>query len=278
MSKRSNLIKTVPEVMREVVYEHMRAAGLQFQKSIRPAYKATAAGAAEHIGSCILLKLHGVELLVTAAHVLDSALDSFLYVGGEERLVPIDVTGFLATEKPGGNRQDDHFDFAITKIPPDKVGALGAVKFITEQELCRSRDESAGHVFTAIGYPHSKNKKIDHVNKRARYTIWKYSATRSTVEETKQKLNVSGKDHVFIRFDKKHSQNELGEVVNSANPQGASGGGLFDLGNLAHPARITERPNACLKGLLIEVHARDGTMVSTRMHKVVDEARRVWGL
>ena len=123
----------------------------------------------------------------------------------------------------------------------------------------------------AMGCPHSKNKNIDNVNLHIRAIIWKYSATAVVDAKLAKKLGVTGKEHVFIKFDKKYSQDENGGRVNSVNPRGISGGALFDLGNLADPWTLepTAERRARLTGILIELPVNRNLMISTRIDPIL---------
>ena len=63
--------------------------------------------------------------------------------------------------------------------------------------------QTAGHVYAALGYPNSQNKKIDHTKKHIATVIWPYAATvLSELNATviAKSLNIDGEDHIFIRL------------------------------------------------------------------------------
>jgi hypothetical protein len=270
VGERSSLIKRMPDAFQESINEHMRAAGEKFRDTIRPVYGTTDKGTAVHIGSCTLLRKNGDAFLLTAAHVIDENKYTPLYVAGATNLVLIQEE-FAATPKIDGSRENDHFDFAIAKLSKNTTDSLGAVRFISAYDISGAWAESPGHVFMAMGCPHSKNRNIDNVNLHIRSIIWKYSATAVTDAKLAKKLGVTGKEHVFIKFNKKYSQDENGGRVNSVNPRGMSGGALFDLGNLADPWTLepTAERRARLTGLLIELPANRNLMVSTRIDPIL---------
>jgi hypothetical protein len=87
------------------------------------------------------------------------------------------------------------------------------------------------------------------------------------------KLRITGEDHIFIGFNPKHSKDSIGNLVNSIDPTGISGGTLVDLGNLADPKNLGPE-NECrphLVGLLIEKYP--GYLVSTKIEVVIRASR-----
>jgi hypothetical protein len=129
-----------------------------------------------------------------------------------------------------------------------------------------------------LAYPNSLNKKIDHTKKHIPTVIWPYAATvLSDLDATAlaKSLKVGGEDHIFIKFDEKHSMDlHTGKIVNSLKPTGISGGALIDLGNLADLDRFAEPgTGGRLVGLLIEHRARYKAMVATRMTTIIRAIR-----
>ncbi len=266
-------IKSIEEVVLERTNECVDAATKKFSGAIRPIYGSNEQGRPDHIGSCVLLMIDNVPVLLTAAHVLDHNVHSTLYVGGNS-LIQIEGD-FLATTKPEGERAKDHFDFAARKLQKETVCALGDVTYITERDILPSTDDTTGHVYLALGYPNTKNRKL---NAAARYVcpqLWKYSSTHKPNQPLAVKLGALSDSHYFLGFDKKHSKDTSGNVINSIDPKGISGGALIDLGNLAHPANLSGSTlcGGLLAGLLIEFHASHSTIVATRLQTILQGLR-----
>lgn len=167
----------------------------------------------------------------------------------------------------------DRYDFAVRKISPHTISALGSVKYITEHEISPATSGSDGHVYLALGYPNTRNKRIDSSGKSVRAELWMYSSTAKTNDSLARKLGMTGADHLFIGFDKKHSKDSSGRIINSIKPKGASGGALFDLGYLAHPDNLTKTPECkgLLAGMLIEYHPDHGSIVATRIGAILNK-------
>lgn len=262
-------IKSVGEVLLERIDECVDAASKHFSDAIRPIYLSNHQGIPEHIGSCVLLMVNKAPHLLTAAHVIDYAKEYNLYVAGESSLVKIEGD-FLATAKPGGIRADDHFDFAVRRISSQTVSALGNVKYIPEYEQASSMGDPTGHIYLALGYPNSKNRKIKVAEKYVRPQLWKYSSTQKPNQALALKLGIHVDSHYFLGFNKKHSKDVCGNLVDSISPRGISGGALIDLGNLAHPANLNgSTPQGLLTGLLIENHANYSTIVATSLEIIL---------
>ena len=137
-----------------------------FRASVRPVYRNSASNTRpEHIGSCLLLNIDGMPIVVTAAHILDQSADHSLYVAGLPGTSPVPILGgvVMVTPKLEEGRASDHFDTAIWQPPVHGVDALGAVDFLDASRISHNQEPSAGRLYTAPGYPVSRNKKaVDH--------------------------------------------------------------------------------------------------------------------
>jgi hypothetical protein len=261
---------TLDALVRDRLHERMYAAARGIGNAVRPILRAkTKGGRAEPLGSCVLIRYKNVHLLVTAAHVVDHNEESALYIPVQGRLSKLEASGVI-TRAPESGRCQDRFDFSVLKLPSAMVSALGNVRYVGENEICSEQTHTKGRAHMALGYPISKNKKIDHVRRKVRPRRLPYGGT--TVEDTKfaAKLGISGEDHLFIAYDKRSRDSE-GRIVNSSDPTGMSGGALIDLGNLSHPmelAGLRDEPFR-LAGILIEMHAADKRMVAVKIDTVL---------
>lgn len=76
-----SLIVSPIEFTREWMDRATDAGAEQFIDAVRPIYGSDRSGRAEHIGSCLLIEWQGRYYLVTAAHIVDLAEKTKLYVG-----------------------------------------------------------------------------------------------------------------------------------------------------------------------------------------------------
>jgi desulfoferrodoxin (superoxide reductase-like protein) len=268
------LIKTVQEVMNERVKDSQALAKDKFAPAIRPIYASEDNGRPIHVGSSLLLKINDVPHLLTAAHVIDWIKHSSLYIGGEGHLTEIEAE-FRVTK--ANNRDDDRYDFAFAVVPAPMAAKLGSVTYILDNEISDMPAPATGHVYMALGYPNSKNNKIDHTKQHIASVIWPYTATvLSDPDATAlaKSLRVGGEDHVFIKFAKRSRDMRTGKIVSSLKPTGISGGALIDLGNLVKLDRFAEPgTGGRLVGLLIEHRAGYKAMIATRMTTIIRAIR-----
>ena len=121
-----------------------------------------------------------------------------------------------------------------------------------------------------LGYPNSKNKKIDHVNRVVHSELWKYAGLAAPDQALQAKLGVSGKDHLFIKFNRKYSRAADGTRVNSISTRGISGGAVFDSGKLADPHNL--QPDAYmpkrLAAIVIEYHPNYERIVAVKIRLI----------
>jgi hypothetical protein len=169
------------------------------------------------------------------------------------------------TVAPPGGRRLDKFDCALVRPAPHLAAALADVRYITEQELCSSCVSSVRHAYMALGYPVSKNRKIDHAHKTVQPQKLSYACNVLSDDAFAKTLGIDGDDHLFAKYEKR-SQDFSGVVFNSVSPIGLSGGALIDLGS-GDPLKPTKLPRHPfgLAGVLIEIHHKEKRMVAVKI-------------
>ncbi len=238
----------------------------RFRASVRTIHGVTDGGEPEHIGSCILLDLRGSKVLLTAAHVADWNATTMLYVGGSSGTVPIE-TPFLKTDAPNGRRDDDVYDFAATKLSDTAVAQLGD-GYITEGDILLYPNIEPGHLYTALGYPNSKHKRLDRVKKSIPLHLFSYSSTSRL--DDKLATWGEGKHHLFLSYQK-HSRSEDGLKVASISPRGLSGGLVIDVGKPSDPRVYRDEtcPVPKLAGMTIALWKQHQVLICTRMFCII---------
>jgi hypothetical protein len=251
-----------------------------FRASVRPVYRNNNAEPLPvHIGTCLLLSIDGIPVIATAAHILDQVSKHTLYVAGPpgtNPVKPVPVLGGSAavTLAPDGNRDLDHFDIAMWRPLPGSVDALGNVHFIRESQISRDSEQTENRLYTALGYPVSRNKKaIDHAAKKIDTHISMYTANVEPMPALAEKLGVSISTHLFQSFKKSSFTND-GERVNTFGPRGLSGGAFLDLGEFTSPESYERDPNALLSGMVIEYHREHDALVAVKIGVVINTIRR----
>lgn len=100
-------IKTVQEATRDRINECINAVCDRFGSAVRPIYGSDDRRLATHIGSAILLKVHGTPLIITAAHVIDVNEQMALYVAGTKCLVPLRQLSLSRVARRAAGRTTD---------------------------------------------------------------------------------------------------------------------------------------------------------------------------
>jgi len=261
-------VKTMAEVVSRILSECTESVSREFFPAVRPIYRSTKNGQPEHIATCTLLEIGQGKYLITAAHVVDENEHASLYVGGASELVEINGS-FWTTQKPDNDRQKDAYDFAVCKIPLKMISELGDVQYIKETWLADDRTIAAGRSYLALGYPCSKNRKLDARAHSVKPTTWKYTSIVKKDHELAEVLGVSGNEHFFLTYDRKHSKDAEGRIVNPVDAHGLSGGPLIDMGHVAANLDPQKKREGRLAGLLIECRPIHKAIVSVKVGLVL---------
>jgi hypothetical protein len=267
-------ILSLAEVARERLNQGSDAAN-DLAWCIRPIYGADEATRPMHIGTALLLDLAEGPHILTAAHVIDWADQTTLYLG-IHTTVEVPRT-FLTTAAPGGDRLADVVDVAIAPFPTEHLGSLDGAGFLPETQIDNWQGPSVGRSFTCIGFPNSQNRTPP----RSRPNIMRpktrtYTGTGADVSRLPGRANEHA--HILVNFDFKHSRLMDGRRTASGKPDGMSGGAVFDLGNLGDPAALTHPIEPKLAGVFIEAHRPAGVIMATRIAPIVHWFRRTGAL
>jgi len=204
-----------------------------------------------------------------------------LYIGGRPgtKAVPILGGKWASTSMLGENRKDDHYDVVVWLPPLEAIPLLGAVDFLDSKRISTNdhRFFSEGRLYTAFGYPISRNKNaINHATRSISTHISMYTAHLNEMPKLKAKLKIDGSDHLFLRFEKVAFTGD-GEQVNTFGPRGLSGGAVLELGDFSLPESLLRNPEgaALLAGMVIEYHQEHRALVAVKMGSIVESIRRV---
>lgn len=259
--------------VRQFVTAAADAATAAFRNAVRPIYGVNLRGEPDHLGSSVLIEIDGVKLIVTAAHVIDHNQGTTLYIAG---VATLDLLAgeFQKTVAPGGDRARDHYDFAFAELSPVQLANLGDVRFVTEAEMVPAGTPVDKRLFTAIGYPNSKNKRFDTTARKVRGQLYQYSSVHRSDPALVTKLGGSDDDHLLITHHK-HAVDETGRKVAPIGPRGLSGGAMIEAAQtsralLGGEQALTPR----LAGITIERAAN--RLIATRIHVVPAAIRDSW--
>lgn len=236
------MIKTTNEIVRERMNECVDFLSEKYLKSVRPIYGSSELGKPEHIGSCVLLEINKEKYLITAAHVIDHNERTTLYtsgISGTDELIPIECENVIRTKSIDGTRKNDRFDFAILPVSENMMQNMGSVIFLNESDIFNHEPDKG--MYLALGFPNSKNKKPNNREKKVSQNPFIYSSHIEKNSDIFEKIGVNPDSHYLLDFCSRHSKDELGNMVNSICPQGASGGGLFFITGMNNPENLIPR-------------------------------------
>ena len=253
--------------LRERMDELAERAQEQLRTAVRSVYRATKDGAPDQIGSCILLDLQGLKILLTAAHIIDENKATSLYVTGVTDLVLVEAE-FICSIKPRGARSNDLLDFAAARIPVSMIAQLGE-GYVRMDQIRRDSSEDKGHLFTILGHPNSANEFVDHERSTVATTLLPYSSTARFSRRLGTKAGNEGRDHLFIDYGK--FSREDGAKMESVEPPGLSGGAVIDAGEPSDLKvfRGEVIPTPRLAGMVIEWWKKDRVLVASRLETIL---------
>jgi len=142
----------------------------------------------------------------------------------------------------------------IVGPPAPAVAAMGDAEFLDVLRMSESRVISPVRLYTAIGYPVSRNKKaINHATKSISTRISMYTANVGAMPALAAELKVSGDEHLFLSFEERSFTSDAASE-NSFGPKGLSGGAL-------------------LAGMVIEYYKEHRALVAVRIGTIVSGIR-----
>lgn len=264
------IIKTINELAFERMDICSDVLAKKYLLSVRAIYGATDNGRPYHIGSCILLEYKGNKILVTAAHVIDHNEQTSLYISGENNLVQL-IGSCFTTSSRDDDRGKDKLDFSVFPISDKLASDLGNLYFIPEKEWALEELSEKDRCCLALGFPNSKNKKIDPSKNEFKLEPFVYTSTIKSDPKLFEEIGFSTADHYLLDFCSKHSKDSDNKITNSICPTGVSGGGLFLLEGIANPESY--RPEIECKGkflgILIEQRKNKKVLVFTRIAVII---------
>ena len=244
----------------------------EFAGSTRPVYTEEN-GRLTHVGTCVLFLIGGRKYLVTAAHVLDYVKNTGFVIGVNNKTVSVSGE-FNRTNSISGDPDDDHVDLAYIEIGLGLISEIGDVKYITERQFSHNRINSAGRMFTMLGYPNSKNKdKLININ-GIRSKMYHYSSNLvKDQDEILRKLKSPPNKHLIVDFDVKRSLvTKSGAKQIASHPRGMSGGLLLDIGSFGNPDKLNPvfNPRVLVGGILIEYKKEFKAVIAIKIQVLVE--------
>ena len=150
------------------------------------------------------------------------------------------------------------------------------VVFINESGMSDVVIENEARLYLALGFPNSKNKKVNNEENKVTQNPFVFSSTLNLDEDVFKEVGGKASQHYLLKFCSKYSKDENNKKVNSISPTGTSGGALFFINGMNNLESY--RPGAeCigkLTGILIENHKQQKVIMATKI-SVIKEALTV---
>lgn len=260
------MVETMQSFARDALTRANAAVSAAALSAVRPIYR-NIGTRPEHLGTVTFVELDGQDYILTAAHVVDHHKAHTLYIGNE-RLQDLTLT-FRATKAPGGDRSKDPWDFAFATadpawrehgIMPLSIGNLPSL------------DDAL--VFTAVGYPNSANRKVDHQSHRIEPTQRRHASLRLPRDHhVYSALPITPDTHVAISREKYGIYG--GQRVRAFEPRGMSGGAFFGLldVHMADVAVSGRQPAIFPAGLITERRAEHRAMFGPSFAVIANQIR-----
>lgn len=247
----------------------------QFIPSIRPIYGSSPNGVPLHIGTGILLEWKGEHFFLTAAHIIDKNSISTLYLGLGDSLKEIS-TSFNCTSKPNNDRSLDYYDFAWTQLSNITSVNSDECTFITPDQIEPSYGYQERNAYLALGYPISKNKKLDIPNHMVTPKYMKYMSSLDLSCGWTKERSLNCKDHLILKYHHKYAKDSEGKQVKTLSPKGVSGGALVNMGALHEPEtyRLGHTPKGKLSGMLIENSKNHNVLVAVKIKTIIEQIEK----
>jgi len=248
---------------------------MQFGRAILPIY-VSSRKSHTHIGTCTAITIDKRRFLATAGHVFDENKHGQLWVGGHSALVPLRGR-YIETLPPGGNRKEDHHDFAAIEVDAEFSAQLGGIIYIGDDSISKNRRPSEKKVlYLCVGYPNSKNKDIHATKREVNANFWNHVAPGHPTHADLGQWAKTTNDHLFVDLPKKHARNTEGEIINAVHPQGSSGGPVFYIGDFADfdTFGVNKECRPMLEAIIIEGYVNQRALVAVQIGAVIKALRQ----
>jgi hypothetical protein len=260
-------MKLLKDILNEDIDEQSITAAHEYLPSVRPIYTVNDRFGPELKASCVLFNVVNANFLITAGHVFDNLEGSAIYIGGEKRL--IQIKGQYVRTKPKGNSENDKYDLAYVEIDAETLSEIGNVRFLHSDELDPNDIAAKGHLYLILGYPATKNERIDYENHKTLLRPYIYSANSPELIVYKR-LDVLEESHILVNFDRKRTTNRSYEISTAPKPHGLSGGGIWRIRDYSDVASLSGPYPKKLVGIVIEGHPMQKVIMGVRISCVIE--------
>ena len=142
---------------------------------------------------------------------------------------------------------------------------MGEVHFLDETEVCLHPFHVRHPIFLCLGYPLSPNSTVKF--QRGKLTGLQFMSSLNKDLDLYKALQALPDTHLLLIYEEQ-CKDESWRVINAMKPTGASGGGLFHVGNIS-TCDSYDWTTAKLAGILIEYHKRQNVIISIQMNHII---------
>lgn len=233
-------------------------------------YREATRGSPELIGSAVLVSIGCLNLLCTAAHVLEMRGSTNLYLPSGDTLQPF-AGEFIITGLPASrNRADDKFDFAFVLLDDTGACRFSKFRFITQTDVDQNDVPRKARLYTFVGYPETRNKS-HHDCGAVEPKLVSFTAAPLGQQEYDRR-GFDSRIHLLVDFQRKKAFTREGRLQAPVDPHGLSGGPVWRLGDVEEFDRGTNAEK--LVGIGME--CRSNALIAVRMSLILEVIRRTF--
>ena len=214
-----------------------------------------------HAGTAVLLRAHGRDFLVSAAHVLSAPKGLFYYVSPNVKRT---LSGRLLRSKPVAGETSDLIDIATLMLQAPGLPPYPDVEKLSGDAVTLIGDETAlldDDIYLATGMPKSRshaNPKTNQIKVEA-FSLVSQKAPQSTY----QSLKLNPDHHLALVLERAESTELNGSSRVFPDPDGMSGSPVWRLPSKTNGLLLPQ-----LVAILIEFHKTERALVATRIRQV----------
>ncbi|APV51110.1 hypothetical protein BWI17_16320 [Betaproteobacteria bacterium GR16-43] len=209
-------------------------------------------------GTAFLVARAGAHFLVSAAHVLDQALETGLYFYGAPS-TRVHVYGTLMRTSSLEQRASDLADVGVVKLHEDIRPPFREVdKFAVDASYLRPQYlPRSGRHYIINGFPEKKSE-VDRDAKSVTVTAYAYRSDPAG-DGDYERMGLSQEMHLVLPFNRKKGRDSHGRISHFPKPHGMSGAPIFVL----YEESGDSRRGFPLVGIGIEYYEHKKLMVGT---------------
>jgi hypothetical protein len=222
-------------------------------------------GRPEFVGSGFCLNTSDGVYLITASHVMDHHFfdGKDLFFEYADRLIRIRGEELSKNIESKTERNYDKFDISIIKLDESIQPYIRGNGVVDPDIVSLHGIEEYGHDFTCIGIPANiGNRGVSRIDSTIDVNPYGFIAKEGSIEAY-EKLNLSRKSHLVLRFDTKRAYNLENRRTTAPALNGLSGSPVWCL----HVTKDRIVPK--IVAILIEYHKRHKLVVCTRVSEII---------